>query len=109
MNDQNIKVDERMISLPDNESTSCTGPINNNSDQIKLVEDSKTCQHNTYKIKNTSSDDADGMGTCYTFNVVCSDCKKILAQRYECISATWADILDDEWATRLNLHKWLEA
>ena len=103
MDDQNIKIDERMISVTNNDES--TVFIKNNSE----IEGPKTCQHNKYFTQNTSSDDADGIGTCYTFNVVCSDCKKILAKRYECISATWADVLDDEWATRLKLRQWLEA
>ena len=100
MDDQKKKFDESMISLTNNDES--TVFIKNNSEI-------KTCQHNKYFTQNISSDDADGIGTCYTFNVLCSDCKKILAKRYECISATWAEVLDDEWATRLKLHQWLEA
>jgi hypothetical protein len=61
-----------------------------------------SCLHSSWAFVDRSGPGADGLGECTVVDCVCSDCRKVLATQYSCISATWYDVFDDEWARRPN-------
>jgi hypothetical protein len=57
------------------------------------------CLHKSYKGVLTSKG-ADGIEDVITRDLICNTCGKRLAKQYRCISASWADLYDKEWAER---------
>jgi hypothetical protein len=72
------------------------------------AEEQAACKHPDWKIVNTSGPCADGIGECKTFDGRCKTCDKLLVQRFECISADWCDVKDEEWAARPDVKRMLQ-